>query len=418
MKKGNYSKMKILWFITGNPFEGATSGWTESALKMIIKNHHELTLVDMHSKKVKTEVVEGVTVYSLKPDSRIGEQAKAIVSDVKPDVITVFGTEYAYQCDVIEACCSKWASITTIWIQGLLTDYIHYYTTGVPDDVVNHRTVKERLMGRMNLKDQIRDFTIRSQREKKALLSVQHVLGRTEWDRSVVREINTNIKYHYCNETLRDVFYHENAVWSIDGCKRHRIMTSSCAYPIKGFHFLLEAAGQLVEEYPDLEIVCPGRDFTIWSGINSIRFSSYQKFLLDIIRKNHLESRLRFLGNLSASEMKECLLGSNVFALCSTIENSSNALGEAMLLGLPIVAAKVGGTESIILEDEGILFERGDILGLADGIRRYFEDDCLAAELGKKCWEHAKKTHNPEINYVSLMNAYNEVIEGEGSIKS
>ena len=56
-----------------------------------------------------------------------------------------------------------------------------------------------------------------------------------------------------------------------------------------------------------------------------------------------MEDKIEFLGRLSAEGMKQAYLDANVFVMPSTIENSPNSLGEAMLLGVPCVAADVGG---------------------------------------------------------------------------
>ena len=46
--------------------------------------------------------------------------------------------------------------------------------------------------------------------EEQYLHSINHVIGRTRWDHDHVWAINENVKYHFCNETLRKSFYTSN----------------------------------------------------------------------------------------------------------------------------------------------------------------------------------------------------------------
>ncbi len=71
-----------------------------------------------------------------------------------------------------------------------------------------------------------------------------------------------------------------------------------------------------------------------------------------------MRSKIHFLGSLDAEKMKQAYLDANVFVLPSTIENSPNSLGEAMLLGVPCVAADVGGVTDLLHAGEGFVPRR------------------------------------------------------------
>lgn len=407
--------MKIIWFVSGNPLNGHMAGWVASAYKFYKERFitDDIVIVDMTAKKEAYQNYDGQEVYSIKRNGMNRDNLNYILDSINPDIITVFGTEYPYQCNVIELCCSKWADRTTIWVQGIVSECFNYYATGVPAEYVNMKTFKERFFRRMNLKEQMEDFAKRGELEKKALGMVEHVLGRTEWDKNSTKNINPKVMYHSCNETLREVFYQENNKWRLENCVKHRIIVSSCSYPIKGFHYLLQAVGELIEEYPDVEIVCPGEDFINWEGIDRIRLSSYQVYLRCLVRKYCLQKHIKFIGQLNADAMVNALLKANVFVLCSTIENSSNALGEAMLIGMPIVAAKVGGTETMLSEREGVVFERGDIPALTAGIRKMFRDEEYAKKCASNARTHGLMTHDGARNAQSLHEIYVSIKENE-----
>ena len=105
--------------------------------------------------------------------------------------------------------------------------------------------------------------------------------------------------------------------------------------------------------------------------------------------------------------MKQAYLDANVFVLSSTLENSPNSLGEAMLLGTPSVAADVGGVRNLMNHGtEGLIYGSGDVQALAEHILRLFALEDKAAALGEAARSHAMQTHDPEKNLRDLMEIY------------
>ncbi|HWH02642.1 MAG TPA: glycosyltransferase family 4 protein [Gemmatimonadales bacterium] len=72
-----------------------------------------------------------------------------------------------------------------------------------------------------------------------------------------------------------------------------------------------------------------------------------------------------------------------IAALPSRIEGLSQALLEAMALGLPVVASRAGGNPDLVTEDAGILVPPGDPVAWAAAFTRLLGDEALAARLGK-----------------------------------
>ena len=107
--------------------------------------------------------------------------------------------------------------------------------------------------------------------------------------------------------------------------------------------------------------------------------------------------------------MKRAYLDANVFALPSTIENSPNSLGEAMLLGVPCVAADVGGVRNLMCPGEGYVYQSTAPYMLADAIMQVFEQQEQAAEMGRRARTHALQTHDPDKNLQDLLAAFQKV---------
>ena len=177
------------------------------------------------------------------------------------------------------------------------------------------------------------------------------------------------------NETLRSVFY--DGVWTPAKMEPHTIFVSQGDYPIKGLHFILEALPLIIKTFPDTHLYVAGvsiignvgRDKYIKKKYPAfLTVPAYGAYLRRLIRKNGLTGHVTMLGKLNAVKMKEQLLKCNVYCCPSIMENSPNSMCEAMLLGTPVVAAKVGGVASLLSDgEEGILFPAGKVDELAEG---------------------------------------------------
>jgi glycosyltransferase involved in cell wall biosynthesis len=109
--------------------------------------------------------------------------------------------------------------------------------------------------------------------------------------------------------------------------------------------------------------------------------------------------------------MAKELAGSHVFVSPSFIENSSNALCEAQLIGMPVISSYTGGIPSLLEDNRtGLFFPNGDVPMLAAQLRRIFEDDALAVRLGEHASEAARKRHDPDTVLAGILAAYDGVM--------
>lgn len=336
---------------------------------------------------------------------QLEEAFRQELSSFQPDVVHIWGTEYAHTLAMVNAC-EKEALLdsTVISIQGLCSVYAGHYGEGLPYKVCQEYTFRD-LVRRDNVEAQRKKFARRGQLEVAALKKARHVIGRTDWDRACTREINPSAQYHFCNETLREEFY--SGRWDYATCRKHRVFASSCAYPVKGFHYLLEAFPEVLKHYPDATIAVTGQDLT---KIPAYRLGSYQKYLLRLMKKNGLMGKVAFLGGLSAPKMKAAYLEANAFVLPSTIENSPNSLGEAMLLGVPCVAADVGGVSNMLISGkEGFVYQPTAPYMLAYYLETVFAMEDQAAAMGQAASVHAGQTHDYPANLDALLRIYRKI---------
>lgn len=334
------------------------------------------------------------------------KQVENILKKENPDIVHIWGTENSHSLAMVEACTNLGLKDSVvISIQGLVSKYFYHYYAYLPHYVVVDRTLRDIVKG--NIADGAKEFRKRGLLEEEAIRGVKHVIGRTEWDRACAWDINPTAKYHFNNETLRDEFY--SGCWDQNACERYSIFCSQGHYPIKGIHLVIEALRRVVQEYPNAHLYIGGKDYI---SLPFWRQSSYGKYLVKLIKKYGLENNIFFTGFLNANQMKERYLKANVFVSASSIENSPNSLGEAMLLGVPCIASHVGGVHNLMEHGkEGYIYPADETYILAYYICDLFRNTERACEFGKQARNRALKTHNPEKNQNDLIQIYSTIIE-------
>lgn len=329
---------------------------------------------------------------------------KQIIKEYKPDVVHIWGTEYPHTLSMLRVCQQfDLLEKTVVSIQGLCHVIAKHYHSMLPYNVLSRYTLFD-LLKRENVKKQIKNFEKRGEYEFEALKLSKNVIGRTEWDKACVTQVNPDVKYHFCNETLRESFY-ENK-WDIDKCQKHSVFISQGYYPIKGLHFVLEAIGILIMIYPDIKLYVGGLDI-----INrGWKTSSYGKYIKELIKKYQLENAVVFTGMLDEKNMVKQYLNANVFVSASAIENSPNSVGEAMCLGMPVVSSDVGGVKDLMTHGvEGYIYPYDEPYMLAFYIKELFENIEIAKELASNARIKGLKTHDSIKNLNQLIKIYSKL---------
>ena len=414
--------MKLLWLcnmvpgavkkaITGKDGNGL---WVDHVLQDLRQQENLEIRVFCPYNKEKTGQLDDRCSYrtfrNRLPHQYLPELEERFVRELEafqPDVIHSWGVEYAHSLAMANAaervgCLSRMA----VSIQGLCCYIAGHYCEGIPYAVQHSATFRD-FLRKDNIAWQQRKFILRGELERQTLRKVSHMIGRTHWDKASTSMINPEAQYHVCNETLRDPFYQDT--WQYDSCTKSRVFAPSCSYPVKGFHHLLTAFADVVKTYPEAVLAVPGKSY-LKAGF--LRRNSYQGYLAKLTRQYGLEGKIEFQGNLNAEGMKDNLLKSHVFAMPSTIENSPNALGEAMILGVPSVAADVGGVTTLMRHGtEGFVYQSTAPYMLAWFIKSVFAMEDRASGMGLAAREHALSIHDPETNLHALLEIYGKIAE-------
>lgn len=366
------------------------------------------TLLCEHKKKI---TYFGFPENTGKPEgyeSETEQHLTWVLTEFKPDIVHCFGTEYPHTLAMTRA--FQKPERTLLGIQGLCFVYADFYMADLPEKIQKRILLRD-FLRQDSLKMQQKKYRIRGSFEQEAIRHTMHVTGRTDWDKRWTKEVNPDAEYHFMNETLRMPFYQER--WKLDACEKYSIFLSQGNYPIKGLHYMLQAMPKILKKYPAAHLYVAGDEITRFgSWKEKLKISNYGKYLLELIQQNKLQQAVTFCGRLDVQEMLARFLKSHVFVSPSAIENSPNSVGEAMLLGMPVVSSRVGGVHNMLTDkEEGFLYETADTDALAEHICFVFDEKNQEAvcRMGQCARSHALQTHDPEKNYRRLMEIYNEI---------
>lgn len=415
--------MKVLWLVNimlpayaeANGLEaGVREGWLTGLYERFLRSSPEtrdirLAVCFPGDSDGRREMIGDVSFYRFREDltrpevyhRSLERRFRAILDEYDPDLVHIFGTEFPHALAMARAFGRP--GRTLIGIQGICSEIAKVYRADLPDAVWKRVTLRD-ILRQDSLIQQQEKYRVRGTREKSALLIAGHVTGRTAFDREFTRKLVPHAVYHHMNETMRAPFY--EGMWTYDRAVPHTVFVAQGDYPLKGLHFLLRVMPHLKKRFPDIRVTVAGNNIIR----DRLRIGAYGEYLQYLIRKSGTEDRVIFTGPLTAQGMREQYLRSHVFVCPSVLENSPNALGEAMLSGVPCIASRAGGIPSMMDDGrEGILIPAGDIRALAEGITSLFENRTLCEKYSAGAAARARGTFDGAANFAQLNAIYREM---------
>lgn len=429
--------MRILWLCNVVPPMVAKQlnidttvkeGWIDASLRKLVGNNdNSFEMGICVPRQIDTSFIKdkinleksSICVYSFLEhtktpwiyDKTLESTFDAIIKDFDPDIVHIFGTEFPHTLACVKAV--KDPSKLLVGIQGVMVDYAADYCKGIPADVIKRKTFRDFIKSD-NIELQKKKYEMRADMESRALELAGNVTGRTQFDKNAAFRANSHVRYHHMYETLRAEFY--DGEWNPDKVDDHIIFVSQCDYPIKGFHVLLEALPYIINEFPDTKVRIAGNSITRYDSLKrKIKIGTYGKYCRELMDKYGLDDKIQTLGMLDANAMKNEYLSASVYVCPSILENSPNSMGEAMLLGTPVVASRSGGVPSMIEDNkEALLFDQADSKSLAENVIKLWKNKDMAVSLSKQAKVRGMQNHNPDVNFERLLEIY-KTIYGENN---
>lgn len=141
-----------------------------------------------------------------------------------------------------------------------------------------------------------------------------------------------------------------------------KIFTCARLNPGKGLGYLVDAVKKLVNSGIQVHLSIAGEDDVGGRG--------YRKILIQKISDNGLQDNISLLGSVSEERIRDELELAHLFVLPSLNEAIGVSLMEAMAMGIPCIATKVGGIPELIENGvDGFLVEPENSHEIANAIK-------------------------------------------------
>jgi glycosyltransferase involved in cell wall biosynthesis len=115
-----------------------------------------------------------------------------------------------------------------------------------------------------------------------------------------------------------------------------------------------------------------------------------------------LDGRVRFLGPVGRDEVLELFRAADASLLTSSWENFPHTVVEALAVGTPVIATRVGGVPELVRDGEnGLLVPPGDVDAVASAVRRLVGEPGLRDRLAAAAARSVEELR-PETVYTRL----------------
>lgn len=161
-------------------------------------------------------------------------------------------------------------------------------------------------------------------------------------------------------------------------------------------HFLVTVLGHLRSEKDPFRAADAARRLPAASRVRIIHLGRALSAKMAAMAQRREESnpRYRWLGEVTHWSARRWLAKSHLMVLSSRMEGGANALSEAIMLGVPVLASRIPGSVGILGPRYPGLFDVGDTSSLTDLIERAENDAAFYARLQRWC-QHLATIFDP-----------------------
>ena len=410
--------MKVLWFECTTPGRyksgGVLGGWQDS-LETIVKDvpEIEVTIAFEVSEPQEEKHIDGIHYMPIflcytqqeKKQAKVSWEVGAekmlhameeIVNDVQPNLIHVFGTEWAFGLIA-----EKTDIPVVIHIQGAIVAYNNalYPPRYSVFDVIRNEGLRHPLAMYKAWKRYKHELS-RGVIERRVWNAVGNYMGRTEWDKALSAVMHPGRRYFHVEEALRPEFLNCDNCWHFPDDGKIRLISTGIISFRKGIDMMLKTAEILKSLNVNFE----------WHVAGVLPYDMKQ--IVERKEGRQFDNcNILVHGFLPSDKVWKLLSEATIYVHTAYAENSPNSICEAQCLGIPVISTNVGGISSLVENGEdGILVPANDPWYMAYQIINLAQDCRRMQAFSRNAREKALKRHNRQSIANQLLDCYNNVI--------
>ncbi|MBQ7462948.1 MAG: glycosyltransferase [Bacteroidaceae bacterium] len=410
---------RILW-LTSIRFSTdglkGTGTWLQPLATSITQNYEVYHICCGRVKSIEYEEVDGVFQYVIPkrktqcntqiPDRKTCDEVKTIIEQVKPDLIHVWGTESRWAYMKVLGLFGSY--ITILDMQGLLsTCYESYYAGLTAFERMRCIGIKELLQPSSYIYFARKTIKKKAKIESEILHAYENICYQSEWIHNRLKGLCLSANFFATKIIVRPEFWDRK--WESPNNSSPVLFSSTAvAHPYKGLHVLIKACSILKQKYPNFILYIAGGVMRKKYGI----MSGYESYLATLIKADNMSNNIVFLGNLSAVEMINYQLKSDVCVVPSAVESYCLGLAESLTLGLPTVASYSAAMPTIAKDkDEVLFYSPSDYVDCAEKIIELFENKNLSESLSANSRLRRISENHKRIVVKTQVEIYKSILE-------
>ena len=319
--------------------------------------------------------------------------AKAL-EEFKPDIVHINNFQRQLSASIIDAIKEKNIPIvmTAHDLNPICPASIMLYNGEVCDDCITKgyaQCIKKKCVKGSTLKSTLGVMEKKYYDIHKVFRKIDCIISPSEFIKNQL--VNGKLKYNeivalhnFVNESERNEYVLGDYAFYLGRLSKE-----------KGILNLIEAIGDI----PDAKLLIAG------DGPERERIEAY-------ISEHKLDGRITLLGYQNQDSIHKYITNSRFVVIPSICnENCPYSVLEAMEIGKPIVASRIGGIPELIADGEnGYLYKADDINELKEKLTLLLDDDEKVNSFAQKSRELYESYYSPDSYYNELIKIYNKVM--------